>query len=213
MFNQSEFPAANFHENPYYHQNIDAASFMGGYDHHQDFDSLDYFAVDPPEEDLSSSFTGSLSPSQLALNDRSCGGTVVSNAPIDNSNDIHALVLLDFATSVHCFSLANGKNNWRRGKGQGSRIAFRTKSELDIMDDGFKWRKYGKKMVKNNPNPRNYYKCSTEGCSVKKRVERDLEDSSYVITTYEGVHNHSSPSCFGIGIVCYAEEPTTLPCG
>ncbi|XP_022843009.1 probable WRKY transcription factor 51 [Olea europaea var. sylvestris] len=34
------------------------------------------------------------------------------------------------------------------------RFAFRTKSTLEIMDDGFKWRKYGKKMVKNNPNPR-----------------------------------------------------------
>ncbi|MCD7447730.1 WRKY transcription factor [Datura stramonium] len=35
-----------------------------------------------------------------------------------------------------------------------SRVAFRFKSELDVLDDGFKWRKYGKKMVKNSPNPR-----------------------------------------------------------
>lgn len=75
------------------------------------------------------------------------------------------------------------------------RVAFRTKSELEVMDDGFRWRKYGKKSVKSSPNPRNYYKCSSEGCLVKKRVERDREDSSYVITTYEGVHNHESP-CF-----------------
>lgn len=40
---------------------------------------------------------------------------------------------------------------------------------------------------------RNYYKCSSGGCGVKKRVERDRDDSSYVITTYEGVHNHESP--------------------
>ncbi|KAK1282099.1 putative WRKY transcription factor 51 [Acorus calamus] len=75
----------------------------------------------------------------------------------------------------------------------GLRIAFRTKSKLEILDDGYKWRKYGKKSVKNNPNPRNYYHCSTQGCHVKKRVERDGEDNSYVITTYEGVHNHRSP--------------------
>lgn len=76
---------------------------------------------------------------------------------------------------------------------EGSRVAIRTKSDLEIMDDGFKWRKYGKKMVKNSPNPRNYYKCSSEGCNVKKRVERDGEDQSYVITTYVGIHNHPSP--------------------
>uniref|UniRef100_A0ACD5U0Y2 Uncharacterized protein n=1 Tax=Avena sativa TaxID=4498 RepID=A0ACD5U0Y2_AVESA len=34
------------------------------------------------------------------------------------------------------------------------RIAFRTKSEIEILDDGYKWRKYGKKSVKNSPNPR-----------------------------------------------------------
>ncbi|CAL4909318.1 unnamed protein product [Urochloa decumbens] len=74
------------------------------------------------------------------------------------------------------------------------RIAFRTRSEIEILDDGYKWRKYGKKSVKNSPNPRNYYRCSTEGCNVKKRVERDKDDPSYVVTTYEGTHNHVSPS-------------------
>ncbi|GMJ07604.1 WRKY DNA-binding protein 50, ARABIDOPSIS THALIANA WRKY DNA-BINDING PROTEIN 50 [Hibiscus trionum] len=74
------------------------------------------------------------------------------------------------------------------------RYAFKTKSEVEILDDGYKWRKYGKKMVKNSPNPRNYYRCSVEGCPVKKRVERDKEDPSYVITTYEGIHNHRSAS-------------------
>ncbi|KAK8523308.1 hypothetical protein V6N13_113258 [Hibiscus sabdariffa] len=74
------------------------------------------------------------------------------------------------------------------------RYAFKTKSAVDILDDGYRWRKYGKKMVKNSPNPRNYYKCLFEGCPVKKRVERDKEDPRYVITTYEGTHNHQSIS-------------------
>ncbi|XP_030535111.1 probable WRKY transcription factor 51 [Rhodamnia argentea] len=90
----------------------------------------------------------------------------------------------------------NSNIRCKRGKNKldtGIRVAFRTKSELEVMDDGFKWRKYGKKSVKNSPNPRNYYKCSSGGCHVKKRVERDRDDSSYVITTYEGVHNHESP--------------------
>jgi hypothetical protein len=48
---------------------------------------------------------------------------------------------------------------------------------------------------------RSYYRCSTEGCSVKKRVERDRDDPSYVVTTYEGVHNHMSA-----GTVSYASQ-------
>ncbi|CAH8326753.1 unnamed protein product [Eruca vesicaria subsp. sativa] len=79
-------------------------------------------------------------------------------------------------------------------KDPGHRVAFRTRSKIDVMDDGYKWRKYGKKSVKNNTNKRNYYKCSSEGCTVKKRVQRDGKDAAYVITTYEGVHNHEIPS-------------------
>ncbi|XP_071729726.1 probable WRKY transcription factor 50 isoform X1 [Rutidosis leptorrhynchoides] len=74
--------------------------------------------------------------------------------------------------------------------GTKAKVAFKTQSQVEILDDGFKWRKYGKKMVKNSPNPRNYYRCSAEGCSVKKRVERDIDDVRFVITTYEGIHNH-----------------------
>ncbi|XWS21825.1 hypothetical protein CRYUN_Cryun30bG0088800 [Craigia yunnanensis] len=74
------------------------------------------------------------------------------------------------------------------------KISFRTKSDIEIMDDGYRWRKYGKKKIKNNPNPRNYYRCSTRGCKVKKRVERESEDPRFVITTYEGKHNHESPA-------------------
>ncbi|KAJ6929460.1 WRKY transcription factor 51 [Populus alba x Populus x berolinensis] len=47
------------------------------------------------------------------------------------------------------------KNGVKKNKIEGGhRVAFRTKSELEVMDDGFKWRKYGKKSVKNSPNPR-----------------------------------------------------------
>ncbi|KAH7851454.1 hypothetical protein Vadar_011828 [Vaccinium darrowii] len=88
----------------------------------------------------------------------------------------------------------------------GCRVAFRTKSELEVMDDGFKWRKYGMKMVKNSTNPRNYYKCASAGCNVKKRVERDSEDPSYLITTYNGVHNHES-----LSVRCYDQAPLMVP--
>ncbi|CAO2183549.1 unnamed protein product [Urochloa humidicola] len=83
----------------------------------------------------------------------------------------------------------------RTGGGGNRKVAFKTRSEVEVLDDGYRWRKYGKKLVKNSPNPRNYYRCSTEGCAVKKRVERARDDASFVITTYDGVHNHpAAPS-------------------
>lgn len=73
------------------------------------------------------------------------------------------------------------------------RFAFMTKSEVDHLEDGYRWRKYGQKAVKNSPFPRSYYRCTTQKCTVKKRVERSFQDPSTVITTYEGQHNHQIP--------------------
>ncbi|KAL9271731.1 putative WRKY transcription factor 2 [Drosera capensis] len=73
------------------------------------------------------------------------------------------------------------------------RVVVQVKSDIDILDDGFRWRKYGQKVVKGNPNPRSYYKCTSAGCTVRKHVERASHDLKYVITTYEGKHNHEVP--------------------
>ncbi|OVA08821.1 DNA-binding WRKY [Macleaya cordata] len=74
------------------------------------------------------------------------------------------------------------------------RIIVQTTSEVDLLDDGFRWRKYGQKVVKGNPHPRSYYKCTTAGCNVRKHVERASTDPKAVITTYEGKHNHDVPA-------------------
>ncbi|XP_039059758.1 probable WRKY transcription factor 20 [Hibiscus syriacus] len=70
------------------------------------------------------------------------------------------------------------------------RVVVQTLSEVDILDDGYRWRKYGQKVVRGNPNPRSYYKCTNAGCPVRKHVERASHDPKAVITTYEGKHNH-----------------------
>ncbi|TMW82200.1 hypothetical protein EJD97_006537 [Solanum chilense] len=74
------------------------------------------------------------------------------------------------------------------------RVIVQIESEIDILDDGYRWRKYGQKVVKGNPNPRSYYKCTSPGCPVRKQIERAPDDIKSVITTYEGKHNHQVPS-------------------
>nr|URH10281.1 WRKY22 [Phoebe bournei] len=60
------------------------------------------------------------------------------------------------------------------------RVVLQTESEVDILDDGYRWRK-------------SYYKCTNAGCLVRKHVERASHDLKSVITTYEGKHNHEVP--------------------
>ncbi|KAF8109574.1 hypothetical protein N665_0094s0041 [Sinapis alba] len=77
-----------------------------------------------------------------------------------------------------------------RRKVREPRFCFKTLSDVDVLDDGYRWRKYGQKVVKNTQHPRSYYRCTQEKCRVKKRVERLADDPRMVITTYEGRHLH-----------------------
>ncbi|CAI0471839.1 unnamed protein product [Linum tenue] len=62
--------------------------------------------------------------------------------------------------------------------------------ENGMADDGYKWRKYGQKSIKNSPYPRSYYKCTNPRCSAKKQVERSRDEEDIIIITYEGLHLH-----------------------
>ncbi|XP_043724261.1 probable WRKY transcription factor 24 isoform X2 [Telopea speciosissima] len=82
-----------------------------------------------------------------------------------------------------------GKLSRTNKKANPPRFAFQTRSPDDILDDGYRWRKYGQKAVKNSIYP-SYYRCTHHTCNVKKQVQRLSKDTSIVVTTYEGIHNH-----------------------
>ncbi|XP_056853408.1 probable WRKY transcription factor 10 [Raphanus sativus] len=79
----------------------------------------------------------------------------------------------------------------RRNKAQN--VIIQVESEEDHPDDGFRWRKYGQKVVTGNANPRSYYRCTYTGCKVKKNVERSVDNVKFVVAIYDGIHEHVPP--------------------
>jgi len=71
------------------------------------------------------------------------------------------------------------------------RLVIETNTDVDHLDDGYHWRKYGQKTVKGSPYPRSYYKCTEKGCSVKKQVE---QNGNSIVNSYEGTHTHLAPA-------------------
>ncbi|KAL4452274.1 hypothetical protein ABPG75_007936 [Micractinium tetrahymenae] len=80
------------------------------------------------------------------------------------------------------------------GGGGDERSVVELETDADGMDDGYRWRKYGQKIVKGNPHPRSYYKCTHPSCNVRKQVERSGRNSRMLVTTYEGTHTHGPPA-------------------
>ncbi|KAF8657719.1 hypothetical protein HU200_059876 [Digitaria exilis] len=78
--------------------------------------------------------------------------------------------------------------------------------------DGYQWRKYGQKVTRDNPSPRAYFRCAyAPSCPVKKKVQRSAEDSSVLVATYEGEHNHPCPTRAGELPSC-ATRGGSVPC-
>ncbi|KAL5560552.1 hypothetical protein UlMin_036763 [Ulmus minor] len=133
-----------------------------------------------------------------------CHGDLVARPSWNNEHLVGTLDPNKAVNDENCTGNASdGSNSWWRSsssekskvkvrrKLREPRFCFQTRSDVDVLDDGYKWRKYGQKVVKNSLHPRSYYRCTHSSCRVKKRVERLSEDCRMVITTYEGRHNHS----------------------
>ncbi|XP_042053430.1 probable WRKY transcription factor 75 [Salvia splendens] len=106
---------------------------------------------------------------------------------IEENQNINGAVSIGEGGSLVAENEAQKKGEKKKRK---PRFAFQTRSQVDILDDGYRWRKYGQKAVKNNTFPRSYYRCTHQGCNVKKQVQRVSKDEGVVVTTYEGIHSH-----------------------
>jgi hypothetical protein len=62
------------------------------------------------------------------------------------------LFILIIVVEILCRSTKVKKKGQKRIRQP--RFAFMTKSEVDHLEDGYRWRKYGQKAVKNSPFPR-----------------------------------------------------------
>lgn len=69
---------------------------------------------------------------------------------------MHRLIIPILISSTLCRKQdTNVTDSMQIGKvNREPRVVVQTVSEVDILDDGYRWRKYGQKVVKGNPNPR-----------------------------------------------------------
>ncbi|KAJ6957047.1 hypothetical protein NC653_039084 [Populus alba x Populus x berolinensis] len=69
-------------------------------------------------------------------------------------------------------------------------IIIHTVSDDGSSNDGYRWRKYGQKMLKGN----SLVRCSSSACPAHKHVERATDDATSTTVTYEGKHDHDMPA-------------------
>ncbi|XP_050215979.1 probable WRKY transcription factor 32 [Mercurialis annua] len=74
-----------------------------------------------------------------------------------------------------------------------NKIILHAAADGSMSSDGFRWRKYGQKMVKGNSFLRSYYRCSSAGCPSRKHVETASDDATTITVKYEGKHDHDMP--------------------
>ncbi|KAH1221750.1 putative WRKY transcription factor 32 [Glycine soja] len=89
--------------------------------------------------------------------------------------------------------LNNGDLDSAVKHGKKPKFVVHATEDVGISGDGYRWRKYGQKLVKGNPHFRNYYRCTSSGCPVRKHIETAVDNSKALIITYKGVHDHDMP--------------------
>lgn len=92
----------------------------------------------------------------------------------------------NFDTDIHSPSLPYSDSD--------ENIDNSRKATIPVHNDGYKWRKYGQKIVKGIEFPRNYYKCTVKNCPARKQVERCIDSNGTMSENVKYVNDHIHPS-------------------
>lgn len=79
---------------------------------------------------------------------------IINNNNNDESGDFHHHERREEEGAIRDVNVSAGIKKKGEKKVRKPRYAFQTRSQVDILDDGYRWRKYGQKAVKNNKFPR-----------------------------------------------------------
>ncbi|XP_031400171.1 WRKY transcription factor 18-like [Punica granatum] len=63
----------------------------------------------------------------------------------------------------------------------------------ELPADGYEWKKYGQKFIRNIGKFRSYFKCQRANCNAKKRAEWSASEPGDLRVVYEGIHTHGGP--------------------
>lgn len=105
--------------------------------------------------------------SQFAMENIDWMSAMINSKPMENCNQMPPSTCAPVLSSTdNTPNISSGGGdcqnnciNKRKGTGKTKkpippRVAFHTRSSEDILDDGYKWRKYGQKSVKHSKQPR-----------------------------------------------------------
>ncbi|XP_016470435.1 putative WRKY transcription factor 49 [Nicotiana tabacum] len=167
---------------------------------------------------LDSNSTNCPSSTDNSLVTKSINISTVSSGP--NMDDIESgLPVTSYGIQSHdvsharSFGLERGLNlMMSKQETHETKYTLRIKTCGNAMaDDGYKWRKYGQKSIKNSPYPRSYYKCTNPRCGAKKQVERSSDEPDTFVITYEGLHLHFAYPFLTLDPTQFLEQPNKKP--
>ncbi|KAG5409764.1 hypothetical protein IGI04_006083, partial [Brassica rapa subsp. trilocularis] len=130
-------------------------------DHHHHPHSLRFGTGLTPSSGVPSSVTTTTLPSTPSSSSSPAAALSVAVTEVSTSNDLPATSSstedpTENSTASAAKALETPKKEKKKAQKRirQPRFAFMTKSDVDNLEDGYRWRKYGQKAVKNSPFPR-----------------------------------------------------------